>query len=92
VTPGGGIESGAGRTQPGWTAVDALLDVRAECLQLGGVVLLAILQGPEHVTDHFAGAGVTTLLDLALDELLKVFPDDVARRHDCLPVDWLLGY
>jgi hypothetical protein len=72
VTPEGGTESGAGRTQPGWTAVDALLDVRAECLQLGGVVLLAILQGPEHVTDHFAGAGVTTLLDLALDKLIEM--------------------
>ena len=72
MTPEGGIESGAGRTQPGWTAVDALLDDRAESLQLEGTKFLAILQGPEHVTDHFAGAGVTTLLDLALDKLIEM--------------------
>jgi hypothetical protein len=29
--------------------------------------LLAILQGPETVMDQLAGAGVTALLDLALD-------------------------
>ena len=44
-------------------------------------MLLANLQGPEPVTDHFAGTGIAILLDLALDELLEVFPDDVARRH-----------
>ena len=88
----GGTESGAGRLWLAGTAVDALLDVRAECLQLGGPELLAILQGPGAVTVHFAGAGVTALLDLALDELLEMFPNEVARRHGCLPLDWLLGY
>jgi hypothetical protein len=29
---------------------------------------------------------------LALDKLLEMFSDDVARRRGCLPVDWLLGY
>ena len=88
----GGTESGAGRTQPAGTAVVALLDVRAESLQLGGPEFLANLQGPEPVTDHLAGAEVTTLLDLALDELLGMFPDEVARRHGCLPVAGPLGY
>jgi hypothetical protein len=42
--------------------------------------------------DHLAGAGVTALLDLALDELLEMFPDDVARRHEWRPVALPLGY
>ena len=88
----GGTESGAGRTQPAGTAVNALLDVRTESLQLEGTKFLTNHQGPEPVTDHLAGAGVTSLLDLALDELLEMFPDDGARRHGCLPVAWLLGY
>jgi hypothetical protein len=29
---------------------------------------------------------------LALDELLEMFPEEVARRHGWLPVAWLLGY
>ena len=74
------------------TAVDAMLDVRAECLQLGGAVLLAILQDPEPVLDHLAGAGVTALLDMALDELLEMFPDEVARRYGWLPMAGSLGY
>ena len=78
--------------RPAGTAVDALLNVRAESLQLGGPELLAILQGPEPVTDHLAGAGVTALLDLAFDELLEMFPGGVARRHGCHPVAWSLGY
>lgn len=86
MLPGGGTESVAGRTQPAGTAVDDLLEARAESLQLGGPVLFAILQGPVPVTDHLAGAGVTALLDLALDELLEMFPDDIARRHVCIPV------
>ena len=73
-------------------AVDALLDIRAESFQLGGPELLAILQGPEPVTDHLAGAGVTALLDLALDELLEMFPDQVARRHGWLQVARPLDY
>ena len=77
---------------PAGTAVDALLDVRAESLQLGGSELLVILQGPEPVMDHLAGAGVTALLDLALVELLGVFPEGVARRHGWLPVALVLGY
>ena len=88
----GGTESGAGRTQPAGTAVNALLDVRAECLQLGGPELLAILQGPGAVTDDLAGAGVAALLDLVLDELLGMFHDDIARRHGYLPVAGPLGY
>ena len=92
MRPGRAIESGAGRLWLAGTAVDALLDVRAECLQLGGPELLAILRGPGAVTVHFAGAGVTALLDLALDELLEMFPEEVARRHGWLPVAWLLGY
>lgn len=67
VAPGRGTESAAGRLRPGGTAVVALLDNRAESLQFGGPELLAILQGPETVMDHLAGAGVTALLDLALD-------------------------
>jgi hypothetical protein len=55
--------------RPARTAIDALLDVSAEGLQFGGPELLAIFQGPEPVTDYLAGAGVTTLLDLVLDEL-----------------------
>ncbi len=51
-----------------------------------------ILQGPEPVMDHLAGAGVTALLDLALVELLGVFPEGVARRHGWLPVALVLGY
>ena len=66
--------------RPAGTAVDALLNVRAESLQLGGPELLAILQGPEPVTDHLAGVGVTDLLDLAIDDLLEMFRDDVVRR------------
>jgi hypothetical protein len=66
---------------PAGTAVDSLLDVRAECLEFGGTVLVANLQGPEPLTDHLAGTGIAILLDFALDELLEVFPDDVARRH-----------
>jgi hypothetical protein len=54
--------------------------------------LFAILQGPEPVTDHLAGAGVTALLDLALDELLGVFPEGVARRHGWLSMAGSLGY
>lgn len=65
--PEGGTESGAGRTQPAGTAVVALLDVRAESLQFGEPELLANLQGLETVMDQLAGAGVTALLDLALD-------------------------
>jgi hypothetical protein len=42
--------------------------------------------------DHLAGAGVAALLDLALDELLGVFPDEVVRRHGYLPVAGPLGY
>ena len=53
--------------RPAGTAVDALLNVRAESLQLGGPELLANFKGPEPVTDHLAGVGVTALLDLALD-------------------------
>ena len=53
--------------RPAGTAVDALLDIRAESLRLGGPELLAILQGPEPVMVHLAGAGGTALLDLALD-------------------------
>jgi hypothetical protein len=78
--------------RPVGSAVDGLLDIRAESLQFGGLELLAILQGPETVMDHLAGAGVTVLLDLALDELLEMFPDEVARRHGWLSVAWLLGY
>ena len=78
--------------RPAGTAVDALLDVRAESLQLGGPEFLTILQGPEPVMDHLAGAGVTALLDLALDELLEMFPDEVARQYGRLPVEWLLGF
>lgn len=63
----GGIESAAGRLWLAGTAVVALLDVRAESLQFGEPELLAILQGPETVMDQLAGAGVTALLDLALD-------------------------
>ena len=63
--------------RPAGTAVDALLDVRAESLKLGGPVLFANLKGPEPVTDHLAGAGVTALLELAFDEQLGVFPDEV---------------
>ncbi len=74
------------------TAVDGLLDIRAESLQFGGPVLFAILQGQEPVMDHLAGAAVAALLDLALVEPLKVFPDEVARRHGWLPVAWLLDY
>jgi hypothetical protein len=74
------------------TAVDALLDVRAESLQLGGPVLFAIFQGSELVTEHLAGAGVTALLDLALDELLEMFPEGVVRRHGWLPVAGGLVY
>jgi hypothetical protein len=72
------------------TAVDGLLDIRAESLQFGGPVLFAILQGQEPVTDHLAGAGVTALLDLALVELLEVFPEGVDRRHGFSAS--LLGY
>ena len=32
-----------------------------------------------------AGTAVDALLDLALDELVEVFPDEVARRHECGP-------
>jgi len=88
----GGTESAAGRTQPAGTAVVALLDVRAESLQFGEPELLATLQGPAPVTDHLADAGVADLLDLVLDELLGMFPDDVARRHGYLPVAGPLGY
>jgi len=92
VRAGRGTESGAGRLWLAGTAVDALLDVRAERFQLGGPELLAILQGPDSVTDHLAGAGVTALLDLALDKLLEVFPVEVARRHGWLPVAGNLVY
>lgn len=92
MTPEEGTESAAGRIQPGGTAVYALLDVRAERLQLGGPELLATLQGPTPVTDDLAGAGVAALLDLALVEPLKVIPDEVARRHGWLPVAWLLDF
>jgi hypothetical protein len=78
--------------RPAGTAVDALLDIRAESFQLGGPELLAILKGPEPVTDHLAGAGITALLDLAIVELLGVFTDEVARRHGRLPVALALGY
>ena len=60
--------------RPAGTAVDALLDIRAECLQFGRPKLLAILQGPEPVMDQLAGAGATALLDLALVELLGNVP------------------
>ena len=53
--------------RPAGNAVDALLNVRAESLQLGGPELLANFKGPEPVTDHLAGVGGTALLDLALD-------------------------
>ncbi len=53
--------------RPAGSAVDALLDIRAESLQLGGLVLFAILQGPEPFMGPLAGAGVTALLDMALD-------------------------
>ena len=78
--------------RPAGTAVDALLDIRAESFQFGGPKLLAILKGPEPVMDHLAGAGATALLELALDELLEMFADDVARRHGWLHVVWTLGY
>ena len=78
--------------RPAGTAVDALLDVRAESFQLGDTEFLAIFQGPEPVTDQLAGAGITALLDLALDELLEMYPDDVALRHGCLPVVASLVY
>ncbi len=78
--------------RPAGTAVDALLDIRAESLQLGGPVLFAIFQGSELVTEYHPGAGVTALLDLALDELLEVLPDEVARRHGWVPVALALGY
>ena len=89
LQPEGGTEFGAGRTQPAGTAVNALLDVRAESLQLEGTKFLTNLQAPEPVTDHLAGAGVTALLDLALDELLEMFPDDVApaTRKDDTPLN-----
>jgi hypothetical protein len=61
-------------------------------LQLGGPELLANFKGPEPVMDHLAGAGATALLDLALDELLEMFPDDVARRYGWLPMAGSLGY
>ena len=63
--------------RPAGSAVDALLDIRAESLQLGGLVLFAILQGPEPFMGPLAGAGagVTALLDMALDKLLEMFPD-----------------
>ncbi len=32
-----------------------------------------------------AGTAVDALLDLALDELLEVFSDEVVRRHECGP-------
>lgn len=54
-------------------------------LQLGGAELLAVLKGPDPVTDHHVGAGVTTLLDLAFEERLGQLLDDVARRHGCIP-------
>ncbi len=92
VRAGRGTESGAGRLWLAGTAVDALLDVRAERFQLGGPELLAILQGPAPATDYLAGAGVAALLDLVLVELLGMFPDDVARRHGYLPVAGPLGY
>ena len=78
--------------RPAGTAVDALMDVRAESFQLGGPELLEILKGPEPVTDHLAGVGVTALLDLAIDDLLEMFRDDVVRRLGWLLVAWLLGY
>ena len=65
---------------------------RAESLQLCGPELLAILQGPEPVTDHLAVVGVTDLLDLAINDLLEMFRDDVVRRLGWLLVAWLLGY
>ena len=42
--------------------------------------------------DHLAGAGVTALLDLAIDVLLEVFPEGVDRRYCRLPVAVSLGY
>jgi hypothetical protein len=60
--------------RPAGTAVDGLLDIRAESLQFGGPVLFAILQGPEPVMDHLAGADVAAQLDLALVELLGNVP------------------
>jgi hypothetical protein len=78
--------------RPAGTAVDALLDIRAESLQLGGPELLANFKGPEPVTEYLPGAGVRALLDLAIDELLEVFPDEVARRHGWLPVAGSLVY
>ena len=78
--------------RPVGSAVDGLLDIRAESLQLGGPELLANFKGPEPVTEYLPGAGVRALLDLALDELLEMFHDEVARRHGWLPVARLLGY
>ena len=60
--------------RPAGTAVDALLNIRAESRQFGGPELLANFKGPEPVMDHLAGAGATALLDLALDELLGNVP------------------
>jgi hypothetical protein len=78
--------------RPAGTAFDALLDIRAESLQFGGPALLALLRGPELVLVHLAGAGLTALLDLAPDELLEMFTDEVARRHGWLPLAGPLGY
>ena len=44
------------------------------------------------VMGHLASAGVTALLDLALDKLIKMIPDDVARRYGCLSVAGPLDY
>ena len=61
---------------PAGAAVGPLLDVGAEGFQFQGPELLAILQGAEPVADHLAGAGVTALLQLPLDELLEMLPYD----------------
>ena len=78
--------------RPAGAAVEALLNVGAEGFQLGGAEFALILKDAEAVADHLAGAGVAALLDLALDELLEMLPDDIARRHGDLPVAWPWHY
>ena len=87
LSPGGiGLQFDVHLLQrPAGAAVDPLLNVGAPGLLLQGPELLALLQGPEPVADHLAGAGLSALLQLILDELLEMLPDDVARRNGDLP-------